>query len=201
MSTTGARLGGFDQKIEVVIVPVSDVERAKQFYLRLGWRLDATPPWVVQLTPPGSDCSVQFGDKLISAEPGSATSYVVVSDIEAARNALVAAGVEVEEIFHVTEHGPVPGLDPERGTYRSRATFKDPDGNTWWLQEITSRLPGRVGPGPAAYTSVSELAGALRRAEAAHGEHEKRTGEPDADWPTWYATYMLAEQAGTEPPT
>ncbi|WP_219466344.1 VOC family protein [Nonomuraea rhizosphaerae] len=200
MSTTDAGPGSFDQKIEVVVVPVSDVERAKEFYVRIGWRLDATPPWVVQLTPPGSGCSVQFGENLTPAAPGSATSYVVVSDIEAARRALVAAGVEVEEIYHIGPGGRAPGLDPERGTYRSRASFQDPDGNNWWLQEITTRLPGRVDPAPAAYTSVGELAAALRRAEAAHGEHEKRTGEPDADWPTWYATYMLAEQAGTEPP-
>ncbi|WP_433258561.1 VOC family protein [Streptosporangium sp. CA-135522] len=201
MSPSQAQLGGFDQKIEVVIIPVSDVERATKFYTSLGWRLDVTPPWVVQLTPPGSGCSVQFGENLTSAPPGSATSYVIVSDIEAIRNALVAARIEVEETYHVTEDGPVPGLDPERGTYRSRATFRDPDGNRWWLQEITSRLPGRVDPAPASYTSVSELAGALWRAEAAHGEHEKRTGGRDADWPTWYATYMLAEQAGTELPT
>ncbi|AQZ67025.1 unnamed protein product [[Actinomadura] parvosata subsp. kistnae] len=205
MSTADARLGSADQRIEVVVVPVSDVERAKEFYGRLGWRSDAVPAWAppggVQLTPPGSACSVQFGEHLTPAPPGSATAILVVSDIEAARDALLAAGVEVDEIFHIGPQGRIPGLDPGRGSYRSQASFRDPDGNTWRLQEITSRLPGRVDPAPASYSSVTELASALRRAETAHGEHEKRTGEPDADWPTWYATYMIAEQAGTELPT
>ncbi|MFC6087384.1 VOC family protein [Sphaerisporangium aureirubrum] len=200
MSTNGESAASFDMKIEMVVVPVSDVERAKEFYVGLGWRLDITPPGLVQLTPPGSGCSVLFGANLTSATPGSATSYVIVSDIEAARNALIAAGVGVEEIYHVGPNGRAAGRDPERRTYSSFASFGDPDGNTWVLQEITARLPGRVDAAPASYTTVGELAGALRRAEAAHGEHEKRTGERDPDWPAWYAGYMLAEQAGTELP-
>jgi catechol 2,3-dioxygenase-like lactoylglutathione lyase family enzyme len=135
-----------DMKIEVIVIPVSDVERAKAFYAKLGWRLDQTPLGVVQFTPPGSACSLQFGPTLTSAPPGSGKGYVVVSDIVATRNTLIAAGIEVGEIFHIGPDGPVPGLDPERRTYRSRAVFKDPDGNTWLLQEITSRLPGRVDP-------------------------------------------------------
>lgn len=191
-----------DCKLEVVIIPVADVERSTAFYVGLGWRLDVTPPGVVQLTPPGSWCSVQFGATLNPAAPGSARCYLVVSDIVATRDALVAAGVEVSDFTHATADGPAPGLDPQRATYRTRATFTDPDGNTWILQEITSRLPGRVDAAlNSGYGSVEDLAGALRRAEAAHGEHEKRTGERDANWPDWYAAYMIAEQAGAELPT
>ncbi|MFI5611964.1 VOC family protein [Amycolatopsis sp. NPDC051903] len=190
-----------DVKIEVLVLPVSDVERAKEFYGRLGWRLDATPPGIVQFTPHGSACSVQFGEALTDAAPGSGKGYLVVADIVAARDALVAAGVEVGEIFHGGPGGREPGLDPDHGTYRSRATFADPDGNQWLLQEITSRLPGRVDASEAAFSSVSDLGAALRRAEAAHGEHEKRTGERDANWPDWYAEYLIAERAGTELPT
>ncbi|QRP49704.1 VOC family protein [Amycolatopsis sp. FDAARGOS 1241] len=190
-----------DMKIEVLVVPVADVERAKEFYERLGWRLDETPPGIVQFTPHGSACSVQFGANLTDAEPGSRMGYLVVADIVAARDALVAAGVEVGEIFHGGPDGREPGLDPDRGTYRSRAAFADPDGNRWLLQEITSRLPGRVEAAETAFSSVSDLAAALRRAEAAHGEHEKRTGEYDANWPDWYAEYAVAERAGTELPT
>jgi catechol 2,3-dioxygenase-like lactoylglutathione lyase family enzyme len=189
-----------DMKLEVVVIPVSDVDRAKEFYGRLGWRLDVTPPTVVQFTPHGSACSVQFGATLTSAAPGSAKEYLVVSDIEATRNALVAAGVEVSDFFHLGPQGPVPGLDPERRSYFSRASFSDPDGNTWLLQEITSRLPGRVDSATTSYGSASDLAAAMRRAAAAHGEHEKRTGEADANWPDWYAEFMVSEQAGTEPP-
>ncbi|MEU7004104.1 VOC family protein [Nonomuraea sp. NPDC046570] len=201
MGTTDAGLGSFDMKIEVIVLPVSDVERATEFYRRIGWRQDVTPPGVEQFTPPGSPGSVHFGENITSAAPGSARGYVIVSDIEAARRALVAAGVDVGEIFHRTPDGQADGLDPERRTYNSLATFSDPDGNTWVMQEVTTRLPGRVDPAPTSYTSVGELAEALRRAESAHGEHEKRTGEPDADWPSWYAAYMIAEQAGTELPT
>lgn len=190
-----------DMKLEVVIIGVSDIERAKEFYRSLGWRLDVTPPTVVQLTPPGSGCSVQFGPALTSAAPGSATCYVVVSDIEAARDQLVAAGVNVSEIFHLGQEGPVSGLDPDRASYRSRATFSDPDGNTWIVQEVTTRLPGRIDPGTTSFGSASDLADAMRRASIAHGEHEKRTGKADADWPDWYARYMAAEYAGTELPT
>ena len=191
-----------DQKLEVVILPVSDVDRATQFYLKLGWRQDVTPPGsgVVQLTPPSSSCSVQFGAKLTSAAPGSATSYLVVSDIVSAREKLLAAGVQVGEVFHFGEKGLESGPDPNRGTYRSRAVFNDPDGNGWILQEITQRLPGRIDSGITSYASVSELIAALIRAATAHGEHEKRIGAADPEWPVWYAAYMAAEQSGTELP-
>jgi catechol 2,3-dioxygenase-like lactoylglutathione lyase family enzyme len=208
MSTTDARSTGastqietYDMKIEVVVVPVSDVDKAKEFYQRLGWRLDVTPPGVVQFTPPGSWCSVQFGSALRTAAPGSAKAYLVVSDIVAARNAIIAAGVKVDEIFHTGPDGPSGGLDPERRTYRSRASFTDPDGNIWLLQEVTARLPGRVDAADTSYSSTSDLRDTLRRAARAHGEHEQRTGERDENWPDWYAAYMVAEQAGTELPT
>ncbi|MGA8187839.1 MAG: VOC family protein [Candidatus Sulfotelmatobacter sp.] len=189
-----------DMKLEVVVIPVSDVDRAKEFYRRLGWRLDVTPPGVVQFTPPGSGCSVQFGKTLTSAAPGSAKGYLIVSDIVAARNQLVAAGIEVSEFFHIGPEGRVSGLDPERRTYRSRASFNDPDGNVWLLQEITTRLPGRVDAGVTSFGSASDLAGALRRAAAAHGKHEKRIGEADPNWPDWYAEYVVREQTGEELP-
>ena len=198
-----AGLATLDMKLEVIVIPVSDVERAEQFYRRLGWRQDVTPPGsgVFQFTPHGSACSVQFGKTLTSAAPGSAQrTYLIVSDIEATRDALVAAGIEVSEIFHLGPNGPVSGPDPEHGTYRSLASFGDPDGNSWLLQEITTRLPGRIDTGVTSFGSASDLASALRRAETAHGEHEKRTGRRDANWPDWYAKYMAAEQAGTEPP-
>ena len=199
-----ARDAGVDMKLEVVVIPVSDVERAEQFYRRLGWRQDVTPPGsgVFQFTPHGSACSVQFGKTLTSAAPGSAQrTYLIVSDIEAARDALMAAGIEVSEIFHLGPNGPVSGPDPEHRTYRSLASFSDPDGNSWLLQEITTRLPGRIDTGVTSFGSASDLASALRRAEAAHGEHEKRTGQRDANWPDWYAAYMAAEQTGGELPT
>ena len=189
-----------DQKLEVVVIPVSDVDRAKQFYGRLGWRLDVTPPGVVQFTPPGSWCSVQFGKSLTTAAPGSAKGYLIVSDIVAAREQLVAAGIEVSEFFHIGPGGRVSGLDPERRSYYSRATFRDPDGNIWLLQEITARLPGRVDHGVTSFGSASDLASALRRAAAAHGKHEKRIGAADANWPDWYAEYMAREQSGEELP-
>ena len=189
-----------DMKLEVLVIPVADVDRATEFYRRLGWRLDETPPWVVQFTPHGSWCSVQFGANLTTAAPGSGKGYLVVSDIVAARDTLIAAGVEVGEIFHLGADGPVPGLDPERGTYRSRAIFNDPDGNQWLLQEVTTRLPGRVDAATTSYGSASDLANAMRRAAAAHGEHEKRIGAADPNWPDWYAGYLVAEQAGTELP-
>ncbi|WFE99979.1 VOC family protein [Micromonospora sp. WMMD964] len=195
-----AGIENVDVKVEVIVIPVSDVDRAKEFYRRLGWRLDQTPPGIVQLTPHGSGCSVQFGPGLTPAAPGSAMAYLVVSDLEATRNALVAAGVEVGGLFHVTPDGPVDGLDPERRSYVSRATFRDPDGNTWLMQEITTRLPGRIEGGLTSFGSASDLAGALRRAAAAHGEHEERTGQRDENWPDWYATYMVSEQSGAELP-
>lgn len=190
-----------DMKLEVVTIPVSDVERAKKFYESLGWRLDVTPPAVVQVTPPGSGCSIQFGPNRTSAAPGSAENlFLVVSDIEEARDRLVAAGVEVAEITHPGPDGPESGPDPERRSYVSRATFGDPDGNRWLLQEVTTRLPGRVDASATSFGSASDLAGALRRAETAHGEHEKRTGQADPEWPDWYAEYMVREQSGAELP-
>src|SRR5215470_12353334 len=203
--TDAARIAKIDQKIEVTIFPVADVDRAKEFYLKLGWRLDAdfSLPGlrVVQVTPHGSACSLQFGTNLTSAAPGSGKGYIIVSDIETARNALIAAGVQVGEFFHLGPNGPSPGLDPQRLTYRSRAEFKDPDGNSWVLQEITGRLPGRVEPGPTSYASASDLADAMKRAALAHGQHEARTGQRDENWPVWYAEYMVREQAGIELPT
>lgn len=197
-------------KLEVVVIPVADVDRAKRFYGGLGWRLDAD--FVVgdafrgvQFTPPGSSCSIHFGTGITSAVPGSVRNlYLVVSDIEATRTELVARGVDVSEVFHRAGPGkpPVSGRDPERRSYSSFATFSDPDGNEWLLQEVTARLPGRVKADDTTFTSSTELASALRRAEAAHGEHEKRTGgQRDANWPEWYAAYMIAEQAGKPLPT
>jgi len=206
MGTTAVRsnaataVATVDMKVEVLVIAVSDVERAKEFYSKLGWRLDQTPPGIVQFTPHGSWCSVQFGTKLTSAAPGSSKGFLIVSDIGAAREALVAAGIEVGEIFHLGPDGPVSGPDPEHRSYRSRAVFSDPDGNVWLLQEITSRLPGRVDAGPTSFSSASDLASALRRAEAAHGEHEKRIGQADPNWPDWYAEYMVREQSGEELP-
>jgi len=199
-ATGAASPAGVDMKIEVIVIPVSDVERAKDFYQKLGWRLDQTPPGVVQFTPHGSGCSVQFGTKLTSAAPGSGKGYLIVSDIEAARDALVAAGMNVGEIFHLGPDGPVSGPDSEHRTYRSRASFSDPDGNGWLLQEVTTRLPGRIDPGTTSFGSASDLASALRRAAAAHGKHEKRIGEADPNWPDWYAEYMVREQTGEELP-
>jgi catechol 2,3-dioxygenase-like lactoylglutathione lyase family enzyme len=214
MSTNVAKV---DLKLEVVVIPVSDVERAKEFYGKLGWRLDADFPFdngfrVVQFTPPGSGCSVQFGTKITSAAPGSVRGlYLIVSGIEAARNDLLACGVEVSEVFHAGTPGAqfqpngtsgrVGGPAPDHASYSSFATFSDPDGNGWLLQEITTRLPGRIDLAETAFTSATDLANALRRAEAAHGRHEKRTGQRDANWPDWYAAYMVAEQAGGELPS
>jgi catechol 2,3-dioxygenase-like lactoylglutathione lyase family enzyme len=199
-TTATTDVTNIDMKVEVIVIPVADVDRAKEFYGRLGWRLDVTPPTVVQVTPHGSACSIQFGRTLTAAAPGSGKGYLVVSDLEVARDALVGAGVEVSEIFHLSPDGPVSGPDPEHRSYFSRATFTDPDGNEWLLQEITTRLPGRVDSDATSFGSTSDLAAAFRRAAAAHGEHEKRTGEADPDWPDWYAAYMVAEQAGTELP-
>src|SRR5215467_5433077 len=192
-----------DMKLEVIVIPVSDVDRAEEFYRKLGWRQDVTPPGsgVFQFTPHGSACSIQFGKNLTSAAPGSAQrTYLIVSNIEATRNALVSAGIEVSEIFHLGPNGPVGGPDPEHGSYRSLATFSDPDGNSWLLQEITTRLVGRIDSGVTSFESTTDLISALRRAEAAHGEHEKRTGVRDANWADWYAAYMAAEQSGAELP-
>jgi catechol 2,3-dioxygenase-like lactoylglutathione lyase family enzyme len=226
MSSTEARSGTasgsasvetVDLKLEAVVIPVADVERAKEFYGGLGWRLDADFPFdngfrVVQFTPPGSGCSIQFGTKMTSAEPGSARGlYLIVSDIEAAREELLDRGVEVSEVFHPgtpgaqfqldDTSGRIVGPAPGGGSYTSFATFSDPDGNGWLLQQVTTRLPGRIDPAQTAYASAADLASAMRRASAAHGEHEKRIGAADPDWPDWYAEYMVAEQAGTELPT
>ncbi len=218
-ATSGRKVAGVDIKLEVVVIPVSDVDRAKEFYGRLGWRLDADfshdDDWRgIQFTPPGSACSVIFGKNVTAAAPGSAKGlYLIVPDIEAARGELLRHGVEVSEVFHgggdvyagadepyLFGRIRVRGADPDHRSYRSFASFRDPDGNGWLLQEITTRLPGRI-DSATTFTSVSELASALRRAEAAHGQHEKRTGQRDENWPDWYAAYMVAEQAGTELPT
>ena len=192
-----------DMKLEVMVLPVADVERAEQFYRKLGWRQDVTPPGsgVFQFTPHGSACSIQFGQNLTSASPGSVQrTYLIVSDIEHARNELIDAGIEVSELFHLGATGFAPGPDPEHGTYRTLATFSDPDGNSWLLQEITTRLPGRIDSGVTSYGSATDLATAMRRAEAAHGEYEKRLGHRDENWSDWYAEYMAAEQSGTQLP-
>ena len=196
--------GKVDMKLEVVVIPVSDTERAQKFYSSLGWRQDVTPPGsgVFQFTPPGSGCSVQFGANRTSAAPGSAQGlWLIVSDIQAALDKLAAAGVQADEVFHIGANGKASGLDPERSSYRSFASFRDPDGNHWLFQEITTRLPGRIDAAATSFGSASNLASAMRRAEKAHGEHEKRTGQRDANWADWYAAYMVAEQAGKDLPT
>ena len=200
-------------KLEVIIIPVSDVDRAKRFYENLGWRLDADFAnddfRVVQLTPPNSEASIIFGKGITPAKRGSADRVVLaVDDVDAARADLIARGVDVSQVFHyaggpfnnAVENPRVTGRDPQGRSYYSFASFEDPDGNGWLLQEITTRLPGRIDSAATTFNSVSDLSGALRRTEAAHGEHEKRTGERDANWPDWYAKYMVAEQAGTELP-
>jgi catechol 2,3-dioxygenase-like lactoylglutathione lyase family enzyme len=196
-----------DMKLEVVVIPVADVERAKRFYGGLGWRLDADIARgtfrLVQFTPPGSSCSIQFGTGLTASAAGCTQSvYLVVSDIEAARAGLFARGVEVSEVFHRGgPSGRLSGPDPARASYASFVSFADPDGNSWLVQEVTVRLPGRVNTDVTQFASPTELAGALRRAEAAHGEHEKRTGQPDANWADWYAEYIVQERAGGKLPT
>jgi catechol 2,3-dioxygenase-like lactoylglutathione lyase family enzyme len=218
-ATSEAGVAGIDMKFEIVVIPVSNVDRAKEFYARLGWRLDAEYDSgkdfrIMQFTPPGSGCSVIFGKNVTAAAPGSAQGlYLVVSNIAAAREELRSRGVEISEVFH-DEAGVyagtdepylfgrhrVSGEDPDHRSYRSFASFHDPDGNGWLLQEVTTRLPGRVDPATTTFASANDLASALRRAEAAHGQHEKRTGQRDENWPAWYAAYMVAEQAGTELP-
>ena len=218
-ATSVASVARVDMKLEIVVIPVSDVDRAKEFYRRLGWRLDADFASgddfrVIQFTPPGSGCSVIFGKNVTAAAPGSAQGlYLIVADIAAARDELLGRGVEISEVFHdaggvyagtdepyLFGRLRVSGLDPEHRSYRSFASFSDPDGNGWLLQEITTRLPGRIDPAATSFGSASDLASMLRRAEAAHGQHEKRTGQRDANWPDWYAAYMVAEQAGTKLP-
>ena len=201
-----------NMKLEVVIVPVSDVDRAKAFYEKSGFRLDidiANENFrAIQFTPPRSEASIILGKGVTSVRAGSAEPVLAVDDLDAARDDLINRGVNVSDVFHyaggpfnnAVEKPRVAGRDPEGRSYFSFASFEDPDGNRWLLQEITTRLPGRIDSAPTTFNSVSDLSGALRRAEAAHGEHEKRTGQRDANWPDWYANYMVAEQAGTELP-
>jgi catechol 2,3-dioxygenase-like lactoylglutathione lyase family enzyme len=210
-----ASVAKVDMKFEIVVIPVSDVDRAKEFYARLGWRLDADYDnskdfRVIQFTPRGSGCSVIFGKNVTGAAPGSAQGlYLIVDDIEAARKDLLRHGVEVSEVFHgaadvyAGRDEPylfgrirVSGPDPEHRSYRSFASFRDPDGNGWLFQEIKTRLPGRIDATATTFASANDLASAFRRAEAAHGEHEKRIGQHDANWADWYAVYMMAEQSG-----
>jgi catechol 2,3-dioxygenase-like lactoylglutathione lyase family enzyme len=211
-----AKPGTIDTKLEVVVIPVSDVDRAKEFYERLGWRLDADRVdgefRLIQFTPTGSSCSVQFGTNLTPAEPGSARALLlVVSDIGAAHDDLAARAIEVSDVFHCTTgfvcrfrdagaDDRAPGPAPQGSSYGSYVSFSDPDGNGWLLQEVTTRLPGRTDPALTTFGSTPDLAGALRRASAAHGEHEKRIGHADPDWPDWYADYMVREQSGAELP-
>jgi len=204
-----------DMKLEVVVIPVSDIDRAKQFYAGLGWRLDvdiATDDQfrVVHFTPPGSQCSILFGKGVTTQEPGSVQGlHLIVSDLDAARAELVDRGIDVSEIFHdvggvfhhAGEEGRVSGPHPERRSYGSFASFSDPDGNHWTFQEVTARLPGRVDTHDTTFTSSTELAGALRRAAAAHGEHERLAGHADENWPDWYAEYIVRAQAGAQLPT
>jgi catechol 2,3-dioxygenase-like lactoylglutathione lyase family enzyme len=210
--------GRVDTKLEVLVIPVLDVDRAKEFYGKLGWRLDADRGSeefrLIQFTPPGSACSIQFGTNLTAAEPGSAQApLLIVSDIDAAHDDLVRRGVEVSEVFHCSSGAAcrfrdgaglferVSGPAPDHTSYGSFAVFSDPDGNGWLLQEVTTRLPGRIDGTGTAFASAADLANAMRRASSAHGEHEKRIGAADPDWPDWYAGYMVAEQAGQELPT
>jgi catechol 2,3-dioxygenase-like lactoylglutathione lyase family enzyme len=214
-----AKAATVDLKFEIVVIPVSDVDRAKEFYARLGWRLDADFAHaddfrVVQFTPPGSGCSIIFGKNVTAAAPGSSQGlYLIVSEIEAARNELIGRGVQVSEVFHgagdvyagsdepyIFGRIRVSGPDPAHGSYRSFASFSDPDGNGWLLQEITARIPGRIDAAATTFANAGDLANAMRRAEAAHGEHEKRIGTADKNWPDWYAAYMVAEQSGAELP-
>jgi catechol 2,3-dioxygenase-like lactoylglutathione lyase family enzyme len=217
-AATANKAQALDMKFEIVVIPVSDVDRAKAFYANLGWRLDADfasgdDYRVIQFTPPGSGCSVIFGTNVTAQQPGSAQGlYLIVSNVAAARKELIGRGVKVSDVFHAGDSftGPdeiylfgsrrIGGQDPEHRSYRSFASFNDPDGNGWLFQEITARLPGRV-EGNTAFTSPSDLAAALKRAAAAHGEHEQRTGQHDADWFNWYAEYMVREQAGETLPT
>jgi catechol 2,3-dioxygenase-like lactoylglutathione lyase family enzyme len=217
--TGDKRVARVDMKLEVVVIPVSNVDRAKEFYEKLGWRLDADVNGehsrLIQFTPPGSGCSIQFGKNLFGTNaapivPSAAQSlYLIVSNIEAARTELVARGAEPSEVFHCAtgyacrfpdNDGRVSGPAPEHGSYASFVSFRDPEGNVWLLQEVTTRLPGRVDSGVTSFASAAGLASAMRRASAAHGEHEKRIGAPDPNWPDWYAEYMVREQSGEKLP-
>ena len=220
-STQAREAGSVDMKLEIDVLAVSDVDRAKQFYQRLGWRLDDdVAPLeglrIVQFTPPGSGTSITFGQGLTTAAPGSAEAGLVVADVEAAHDELVGRGIDVSEVWH----GPAfpvearqPGPDPERTSYGSFCSFNDPDGNLWLVQEVTTRHPGRIDATGTSFASTADLESALRRAEAAHREHEKGNGrlgglihrhpqlQRDQDRPAWYASYVAAEQAGTDLPT
>jgi catechol 2,3-dioxygenase-like lactoylglutathione lyase family enzyme len=212
-----ASVGRVDMKLEIQVIPVSDVDRSKDFYGRLGWRLDDdVAPMdglrIVQFTPPGSGTSITFGLGLTTAAPGSAEAGLVVSDIQTAHEELVSRGIEVSNVWHGPPF-PVearqPGPDPERTSYGSFFSLTDPDGNTWLVQEVTTRRPGRMNPTETGYASTADLKAALRRAEAAHREHEKRTGrshlfhrsDQAENWLDWYAAYMVAEQTGADLPS
>jgi catechol 2,3-dioxygenase-like lactoylglutathione lyase family enzyme len=199
---------GIEMKFEVVVIRVADVDRSKEFYTKLGWRLDADFPFdngfrVVQLTPPGSGCSVQFGTKITPAAPGSAQGlYLIVSDAESARRDLAAHGIEVSEVFHpgtpgaqfqIDGSGRISGPAPEHATYGSFATFRDPDGNGWLFQEVTTRLPGRG----LSNLDVVTLTDLLQEAEKHHGEYEPTA--PKHHWSDWYAAYIVARQGGKTP--
>jgi catechol 2,3-dioxygenase-like lactoylglutathione lyase family enzyme len=217
-TASSASVAKVDMKFEIVVIPVSDVDRAKEFYARLGWRLDAdfdsgADFRIVQFTPPGSGCSIIFGKNVTAAASGSAKGlYLIVSDIEAARNELIVRGIRVSEIFHggTVYTGPdepflfgrnrVSGPDEKRGSYRSFISFNDPDGNGWFMQEITTRAAGRIDSRTTNFSSAGDLASALRRAAAAHGQHEARTGQRDENWPEWYAEYLVREQNGKDLP-
>src|SRR5271155_1170100 len=216
--TSDPSVAAVAMKFEIVVIPVSDVERAKEFYAKLGWRLDADFDngkdfRVIQFTPPGSGCSIIFGKNVAAAAPGSAQGLdLIVSDLPAPRKALLDRGVQISEVFHnagvytgkdetyLFGSVRVSGPDPEHRSYRSFASFKDPDGNGWLFQEITTRLPGRIDPATTTFASANDLANAMRRAAAAHGQHEKRIGAADPNWPDWYAEYMVREQSGRELP-
>ena len=197
-----------DTNFEVALIPVSDVDRSKDFYTRLGWRLDDDLVMgddfrVVQFTPPGSASSISFGKGVTTAAPGSFRGGLIVSNIESAHKELAARGINASEVFHGSPFSPagrISGPDPEHQSYRSYISFEDPDGNAWIVQEVTRRLPGRMDPATMTFASANDLASAMRRAAAAHGDHKKSNGQRDANWPDWYAAYMAAEQAGTELP-
>jgi catechol 2,3-dioxygenase-like lactoylglutathione lyase family enzyme len=218
-TNTGARANKMDLKFEIVVIPVSDVDRAKEFYANLGWRLDIDAGngkeyRIVQFTPPGSSCSIIFGKNVTAAAPGSVQGlYLIVSNIEAACKELLRLGVEISDTFHgdigiydgtdepfLFGRRRVSGPDPDHTSYRSYASFHDPDGNGWLLQEITTRLLGHMDPTTTSFASLNGLADALRRAAAAHGRFEERIGQADENWPIWYAEYMVSEQTGEKLP-